>query len=100
MVKLCLFFGIGNAYLTLERGNKDGKDKKRIKTWLNGRVDQSHGFSGICKIDQLKGGWDDSLDLHHYWSHYRPASIDPGSDSLLQLHRYHYDHGLQEREEG
>ena len=75
-------------------GTENGKDEKRIEGWVDGGVDHSHGFSGIRKIDQPQGRWDGSLDLHHHWSHYCPSSTDPGSDSLFQLHRYHYDHGL------
>ena len=37
-----------------ERGGmKDGKNKKRIKDWVNGWVDHFDGFSSICKVRQL-----------------------------------------------
>lgn len=93
---------MANAILRLnfkERRNDNGKNDERIKGWVGGGVNQFNGFSGIRKVHQLERSWADALDLHHYRGDYRSSPVDPGGHSLLQLHRYYDQHGLQEREE-
>ena len=73
------------------------KKMKGLKVGLMVGLISLMATPAFARVDQSEGSWNGSLDLHHYWSHYRPSSVDPGSHSLLQLHRYHHGHGFQER---
>src|SRR4030042_7125228 len=79
-----------------------GKDEtimvSGIDVWSGGPAYSGNGHARFFKGDFIEGRRNCPLDLHYHWNNYRPSPVDPGSDSLLFLHRNQFGDGFKEKE--